>query len=114
MKKRITLLILIFSICFQTPGFSQTREVTGRVTSNEDGSPLTGVSVLIRGTQTGATTDQNGNYRIGVPDQGSVLVFRYLGYTSREIPVGSQTVINVRLSADNTQLTEVVVTALVF
>ena len=112
MKKRITLLILIFSICFQTPGFSQTREVTGRVTSNEDGSPLTGVSVLIRGTQTGATTDQNGNYRIGVPDQGSVLVFRYLGYTSREIPVGSQTVINVRLSADNTQLTEVVVTAL--
>ncbi|NEU08446.1 SusC/RagA family TonB-linked outer membrane protein [Flavihumibacter sp. R14] len=112
MKKRITLLIFLFAIFISTLALAQPREVSGKVTANEDGAPLTGVSVLIRGTQTGATTDQNGNYRITVPDQNSVLVFRYLGYGSREISVGSQSVLNVTLVADNTQLSEVVVTAL--
>jgi TonB-linked SusC/RagA family outer membrane protein len=112
MKRYSTSLIFLILFCWQSLSFAQNREITGKVTGTEDGSSLPGVSVLVKGNPSGTTTDQQGNYRILVPDQNAVLVFRYLGYSSREIPVGSESVINVRLSPDQTQLSEVVVTAL--
>lgn len=113
MKKHITSLILLFLLCGQTLSYAQAgREVTGKVTAAEDGLALPGVSVLLKGAASGTTTDQQGNYRITVPNETTVLVFRFIGYSSREIPVGNQAVVNVTLSPDNTQLSEVVVTAL--
>lgn len=112
MKRLFTSLTLLFLICVQSQGFAQTREVTGKVTASRDGSSLVGVSILQKGSNTGTTTDQDGNYRIMVSDQNATLVFKYLGYSSREMVVGSQSTINVSLVEDNTQLTEVVVTAL--
>src|SRR5688500_6006791 len=113
MKKHITSLILMFLLCWQTLSYAQTvREVSGKVTAAEDGIALPGVSVLIKGAISGTTTDQQGNYRINVPNESTVLVFRFIGYSSREIPVGNQSVVNVVLAPDNTQLSEVVVTAL--
>jgi len=75
---------------------------------DEEGSPLPGVTVLVKGTTTGTTTDFDGNYSIKVPD-GAVLVFTYIGYMSREILVGEQTVLNIRLLPDVSELDEVVV-----
>ena len=91
--------------------FYQGRAVNGNVTSRDDGVPLPGVSVLIKGTQTGTVTDVDGNYTIGVPDEASVLVFSFIGYKTQEASVEGRTNINVSLDADVTQLTEVVVTS---
>lgn len=83
--------------------------VEGKVT-DENGMPLPGVNVVLKGTSVGAITDFDGNYSIVVPEKG-VLVFTFVGYSRREIPINSQTNINVTLVEDATALSEVVVTA---
>ncbi len=85
------------------------RQVTGKVT-DEGGETLPGVNVLLRGSTKGSTTDGQGNYSISVPDKAATLVFSFVGYQLREIAVGSQTTINVKLTADSKSLDEVVVT----
>lgn len=82
--------------------------VSGRVTE-ENGQPLPGVNVLIKGTTIGTTTDAGGEYMLQVPDATSVLVFSFIGYVTQEVTVGTQTAINVTLSADMQSLEEVVV-----
>ncbi|TMI87714.1 MAG: SusC/RagA family TonB-linked outer membrane protein, partial [Bacteroidetes bacterium] len=71
--------------------------VTGHVTSVEGGDALRGVSVAVKGSRTGTTTDVSGNYAITVPDNAT-LVFSYVGYESKEVPVAGQAVINVSLA----------------
>jgi TonB-linked SusC/RagA family outer membrane protein len=90
---------------------AQQRTVSGRVTAADDGSPLPGVSVVVKGTTDGTSTDSNGNYTLAVAD-GATLVFTFIGLASQEIVVGARTTIDVSLSTDVTQLSEVVVTAL--
>ena len=91
--------------------FAQTRQVTGKVTASEDGSALPGVSVSLKGTSRGTTTGPDGSYKIAV-GEGSVLVFSFVGYKQQSISAGSQSVINISLAADASELNEVVVTAL--
>ena len=90
---------------------AQERTVSGTVT-DEIGQGLPGVTVLLKGTTTGVPTNVDGTYRISVPGDDAVLVFRFLGYTSQEFTVGSQTTINVSMQPDVTDAGEVVVTAL--
>jgi TonB-linked SusC/RagA family outer membrane protein len=75
------------------------------------GIPIPAVSILIKGSTQGATSNASGRFTIAAP-AGSVLVFRYVGYTPQEITVGTATTINVVLKEENTSLSEVVVTAL--
>jgi TonB-linked SusC/RagA family outer membrane protein len=84
--------------------------VSGRVT-NPRGEPLSGVSITIKGSTVGTSSDGSGNYSINV-QANDVLVFSYVGYLSKEVTVGSQQVINVQLQEDAKQLSDVVVTAL--
>jgi TonB-linked outer membrane protein, SusC/RagA family len=84
-------------------------QVSGTVIDTE-GEPLIGASVLTKGTTSGIITDENGKYSITVPNRNSILVFSYVGYSPREVTVGTQTTINVTLSG--VELEEVVVTAL--
>ena len=109
MKKIYSFLLLV---CWVTSAFAQESIVTGRVTGAADGIPLPGVSVIVKETTTGATTDADGQYQVRVPGNNAVLVFRFLGYESKEVRVGNQSVINVSLATDSKQLSEVVVTAL--
>ena len=88
------------------PAFDRT--VTGTVT-DEGGGALPGVSILVKGTQRGTTTDQSGSFRLEVPDGAATLVFSFVGYTSREVVVGNQTKIDVTLAPDLKSLDEVVV-----
>jgi len=83
--------------------------ITGNVTSGDDGTGLPGVNVVIRGSTTGTVTDVDGNYKIDVPDESSVLVFSTVGYVTEEVTVGTSGVIDVVLSPDITALQEVVV-----
>lgn len=82
--------------------------VTGRVT-DEGNLPLPGVNVIIKGTNRGTVTDVDGNYEIEVPSEEAILVFSSIGFKHVEVPVESQTVINIVLMPDVTELQEVVV-----
>ncbi len=85
--------------------------IKGKVT-DEKGAGLPGVSVLIKGTQRGTTTNAEGTFQLEVPETSSLLVFSYVGYQSKEIAVGNQTNITVSLAPESKSLGEVVVTAL--
>lgn len=82
--------------------------VTGRVTSAEAGDGLAGVSVSVKGSTLGTTTDASGNFGITVPDNAT-LVFSYVGYDSKEVAVGGRTVINVTLALSTKVQEQVVV-----
>lgn len=88
------------------------RTVSGTV--SDATGPLPEASIVVKGTTTGVTTDFDGNYSIDVPNNDAILVFSFLGYITKEVPVGTQTTINVILSEDAQALEEVVVTALGF
>ncbi|NBB20727.1 SusC/RagA family TonB-linked outer membrane protein [Runella sp. CRIBMP] len=99
---------LLMSICVQLR--AQERTVTGTVTSSDDGSPLPGVSVLVKGTTKGTNTDSEGKYRISLP-AGAQLVFSYVGFMKSTVDIGAKSVVDVALSPDDNNLNEVVVTA---
>ncbi|GHE74291.1 SusC/RagA family TonB-linked outer membrane protein [Roseivirga thermotolerans] len=90
--------------------YGQSRTVTGTVTGADDGLALPQVTIMIKGTTNGTTTDFEGNYRLEVPSAETVLVYRFLGYITKEVTVGNQTTINVSLEPDAVSLGEVVVT----
>jgi TonB-dependent starch-binding outer membrane protein SusC len=83
--------------------------ISGKVISSETNEPLPGVSILVKGLPRGTTTDMNGLYSLSVPDQSTILVFSFVGYLAREIPVGDRRQINVSLETDTKALSEVVV-----
>ncbi len=91
-----------------TPLLAQDRSISGRVVGVNDNAPLPGVSILVKGTSTGTTTDANGSYKLNAP-ANAVLVFSFVGYSPKEIIVGNQSVVDVSLELDNRQLNEVVV-----
>ncbi|WP_430907549.1 SusC/RagA family TonB-linked outer membrane protein [Maribacter sp. 2-571] len=108
--------VLFFGMCMSVANaFSATAltsNVQAMVTGNvvaDDGVALPGVSVSIKGTDKGVVADFDGNFEIMVPDGDAVLVFSYIGYTTNEVSVGNQSVINVVLQEDVSKLDEVVV-----
>jgi TonB-dependent starch-binding outer membrane protein SusC len=89
--------------------FAQERTITGKVTAEGEG-PLPGVNVTVQGTVIGAITDLTGAYTIKVPGATSVLLFSSIGYSTKQVVVGTQTVIDMVLVSDTKALSEVVVT----
>ena len=89
-------------------GLCAQNTVTGTV-NDESGTALPGVSILVKGTTNGTTTDNDGRFSLGVsPD--AVLVVSFIGYASQEIVVGNRTNINIALQPDIESLQEVVIT----
>jgi TonB-linked SusC/RagA family outer membrane protein len=107
MKK--SLLISVALLLLFVSGYAQEKIISGKVTSAEDGAPSPGVSVVVKGTTIGTSTDNDGDYTISVPSGSNTLVFSFIGLKSSEVEVGSRTIIDVRLAQDVTQLSEVVV-----
>ena len=89
--------------------FAQSKLVTGVVTSSETQQPISGVSVLLKGTKKGTTTDAQGKFSINIIDAKSVLVFTYSSYVEKEIMVGDKTVLSIVLSVDIKSIEDVVV-----
>ncbi len=104
-----SILTLLLALVVQI-SFAQQQPVTGNVT-DEDGLPLPGVNIIIKGTATGVQSDFDGNYAIQA-SQGDVLVFSFIGLVKTEQTVGTSRSMNVVMQADAAQLDEVVVTAL--
>lgn len=99
----IVLLMLVDS------AYGQNTTISGTVTDTKDMQTLIGVSVKVKGTNTGTSTGSDGTYRLSVPNTATTLVFSYLGYDNLEVTIGGRASINVSLQSNNTSLSEVVV-----
>ena len=110
MKTKTNAVLVLLLMLFVQASFAQSRTITGTVTSVTDGLPLPGANVIVKGTTNGVQTDFDGNYSISASN-GQTLVFSYLGLKTKEVSVGSQSVINVSLEEDAQALEEVIVTA---
>jgi TonB-linked SusC/RagA family outer membrane protein len=105
LKRLMLLIIFISGINYS---YAQSKTVSGKVTSSEDGSPIPGVNIIVKNTTTGSVTDVNGDYSIAV-EESDILVFSSIGYATTEVPVAGKSVINVRLEVDVQSLQEIVV-----
>jgi TonB-linked SusC/RagA family outer membrane protein len=109
MRKFALMLVLLIFAGVQV--MAQTT-ITGVVTSAEDGQPIPGAAVQVKGTTTGVTTDIDGRYSLRVPANAQVLQFSFVGMTTKDVTIGTQTVINVVLETDIMDIEGVVVTAM--
>lgn len=108
--KKIALLLAFFAIGLQVL-LAQTKEISGKVTSADDGGSIPGVSVSVKGTTLGTITDMDGVFRLKVPQDARALMFTFVGMATQEVAIGNQTTINVKLASENISVDEVVVTA---
>ena len=109
MRKTFTLLFLPLLMLVCTNLYAQVKTVSGKVTATSDGTPLPGVSIKLKGTTTGTSTNAQGGFSIQVNGTDAILTFSFVGYLPKEVAVGSQTTISVSLAEDSQQLQEVVV-----
>lgn len=115
MKRKVltlTFLLVSCSLALFTTGraFAQEQEISGKVTGT-DGIPLPGITIQVKGTDNGTTTDVNGIYQLKAPSHAT-LIFQGIGYTAQNVEVKDRSVINLILKLNTQQLTELVVTAL--
>jgi len=102
----------MFSLLFLSASFcvsAQDKTVKGKVTDGDTNESLPGVSILVKGTNRGTTTDMNGDFTINITNDDAVLVCTFIGYQTLEVPVASQTTLNFALKPDVRALDEVVV-----
>lgn len=111
MKKIISFLVLVTALGLQNI-CAQTRTVSGTVTGSEGNEPLPGVTIIVKGTTIGATSNAEGAYQIDVPETHDQLEFSYMGMKTQAKNIENQSVINVILEPEAVGLDEVVVTAL--
>ena len=109
--KKIALLLAFFAFGLQVL-MAQTKEVSGEVTSAEDGGAIPGVSVSVKGTTIGTVTDMDGVFRLKVPQGSKTLVLSFVGMKTQEIELGNQSKVNVKMVSENISVDEVVVTAM--
>ena len=107
--RKFLLLVATF-LLFAAYGFAQTRTVTGTVT-DETGNPISNASVLIKGTNTGTSTDNNGAFTINVPDSRNTLVFSAVGYSEKELAVTQSGTVLITLASTTAAMDEIIVTA---
>jgi TonB-linked SusC/RagA family outer membrane protein len=105
LRFRIVFVLMLFSGAL----WAQTRTVSGKVTMADDGSAAPGVNVVLKGTTNGTTTDGDGNYKLSLPNEGGTLVFSFIGLATQEVIVGDRTIVDVSMTSDTKQLSEVVV-----
>jgi TonB-linked SusC/RagA family outer membrane protein len=109
MKKLLLFTVLLGAVSLAV---AQSRVISGRVTSADDGQSLPGVNVVLKGTSLGNVTDADGKFQLSISssDENGTLVFSFIGLQTQEVAINGRTTLDVQLNADITQLSEVVVT----
>ena len=107
--KRILYLTLLFFCAVHLLHAQDNLTVSGKVTS-ETGDPMPGLTITVKGTTNGASTNVDGSFSMPVPNANSILVFSFIGYTTQEVPVNNRTTLNISMQPDAKALEEVVVT----
>lgn len=101
--------LIVILLTISTPALAQT--ISGRVTASTDGQSLPGVSIVVKGTSSGTSTDADGKYSLPAGRNGT-LVFSFIGYKTKEVSIENRSVVDISLEEDATLINEVVVTAL--
>ncbi|MBM3421113.1 MAG: SusC/RagA family TonB-linked outer membrane protein, partial [Bacteroidetes bacterium] len=106
-------LLMMFTLFLMAGALAlaQTVQISGTVTSSEDGLPLPGVAVTVKGTTIGVSTNASGAYVISVPANATTLSFQFIGYKPQDVTIAGQTTINVQMVQDLFAVDEVVVVA---
>lgn len=107
---KVSLLLGVFCLLINTVS-AQDRTVTGKVISHDNGTPIPGVNVVVKGAAVGTITDKDGNYKLVISDDVSTLIFSFIGLQSVELEIAGRSIINVTLESNVEQLSEVVITA---
>jgi len=110
--RKLALIMSLFLCLGLEAVFAQTKNITGVVTGSEDGQPIPGVSVSVKGSSLGTVTSIDGTYSLAVSADASAIVFRFVGMKTQEIVFTGQSKINVVMEAEAFNVDEVVVTAL--
>lgn len=105
------LTVLLLTVALLAPAFAAKADIVvkGTVTSQDDGQPLPGVNIIVKGSSQGTTSDALGQFSLSVPNAEAVLVFSFIGYRTQEVVVGTRTTFDVALESDVETLSEVVV-----
>jgi iron complex outermembrane receptor protein len=106
--KRLLFAFVVVMLAFALPALAQDKVVTGKVTDSKDGSAIAGISVLVKGTTIGVSTDATGAFSIKVPASAKTLVFTSVNYGTKEMAIVGGS-LQVSLDQTNTALNEVVV-----
>jgi len=110
--RKLLLSALLVSPVLMQQAVAQNRSISGRVTDSATGQGLPGVTVLVKGTTVGASTNADGSYSLSVPATATTLSFSFIGYGTIDKPIGDASTIDVNLKAATRDLDEVVVTGL--
>ena len=110
LRLQIIILILMTTVSgVYSLSDSQQNQVSGRITDASTGEPMPGVNIVVKGTSIGTLTDVNGGYSVNATTRDAVLVFSFIGYTTREVPLAGRSRVDLELSQEVTGLDEVVV-----
>ena len=101
--------LLVLLLASTLSAHAQQRQVSGTI-KDEQGTPLPGVNVVVKGTATGTSSDATGNYTANINPGEDLLVFSFIGYVTQEINVGNATTVDVTMAPDVQTLSEVIVT----
>lgn len=110
-RRYIVFIAILFFNGANPKAFAQQRNVSG-IVADVRGNAMPGVNVVVSGTSFGVVTDSNGQYVISLPEGFNTLLFSFVGYTRKEVEVGNRAVVDVQMSEETKQLSDVVVTAL--
>ena len=102
--------ILFFLLMSVAETVAQQISISGKVVSEEDGQPMPGINIVVKGTNSGTVTDISGVYRLTVPANEATLIFSFIGFETQEIKVGARNILDIVMKPDPKQLEEVVVT----
>ncbi len=110
--RRLTLILFLTVFAGLSTLMAQTKTITGTVTDSEDGQPIPGVSIVVKGTTIGTITDANGKYSLAVPQDATDLVYSFVGMVTQDVPIQGRSVINISMKSETLDIDEVVVTAM--
>jgi TonB-linked SusC/RagA family outer membrane protein len=110
--KKFSLLLAFLGFLGLQVVFAQTREISGVVTSSEDGSSIPGASVVVKGTTLGTVTDMEGNFTLNVPTNAQTLTVSFVGMVSAEVALTSESKYTITLKSETIAVNEVIVTAM--
>lgn len=111
MKKRLAMFLASMLFVGVQLLQAQTTRITGTVTSSEDGMPLPGVSVIVKGTTIGSATDIDGKYELNVPAGAETLTVSFIGYVTQDVAIAGRSVIDIVMESESKQIEEVMVVA---
>jgi hypothetical protein len=110
--KKISLLLAFLGFIGLQVVFAQTREISGVVTSGEDGGTIPGASVVVKGTTLGTVTDMEGKFTLKIPTSAKTLAVSFVGMIATEVPITSAGDYKISLKSENISVDEVIVTAM--